>query len=207
MRGTKWMGCLCLMAVLLLMTSVADAAERTPLRIARLPLQVQCSTADDAAVDRIETQLDRAMHVPLNGTLQAVKEIPDSQVEAALDEVLAQLRQSNRRVRLQDAMKPLADKLQADLVVCPVLNDYEQWTEISWNWRHAELLHSYVAMEIVGYDRSRDETFHRSASRYFDDEYSVAGLAENLSMECLDELTQSTDLRNRVNAWRLRLPK
>ena len=207
MRGTKWMGCLCLMAVLLLMTSAADAAERTPLRIARLPLQVQCSTADDAAVDRIETQLDRAMHVPLNGTLQAVKEIPDSQVEAALDEVLAQLRQSNRRVRLQDAMKPLADKLQADLVVCPVLNDYEQWTEISWNWRHAELLHSYVAMEIVGYDRSRDETFHRSASRYFDDEYSVAGLAENLSMECLDELTQSTDLRNRVNAWRLRLPK
>ena len=207
MRGTKWMGCLCLMAVLLLMTSAADAAERTPLRIARLPLQVQCSTADDAAVDRIETQLDRAMHVPLNGTLQAVKEIPDSQVEAALDEVLAQLRQSNRRVRLQDAMKPLADKLQADLVVCPVLNDYEQWTEISWNWRHEQLLHSYVAMEIVGYDRSRDETFHRSASRYFDDEYSVAGLAENLSMECLDELTQSTDLRNRVNAWRLRLPK
>ena len=207
MRGTKWMGCLCLMAVLLLMTSAADAAERTPLRIARLPLQVQCSTADDAAVDRIETQLDRAMHVPLNGTLQVVKEIPDSQVEAALDEVLAQLRQSNRRVRLQDAMKPLADKLQADLVVCPVLNDYEQWTEISWNWRHAELLHSYVAMEIAGYDRSSDETFHKSTSRFFNDEYSPAGLADSLSIECVDELIQSTDLRKRVSVWHTRMSK
>jgi|SRR5574344_385001 hypothetical protein len=207
MRGKKWIGCLCVMAVMLLMASVAGAAERVPLRIARLPLQVQYGNADDEAINRIEIRLDRTMHVPLNDTLQAVKEIPGAQVEAALDEVIAQLQQTHKRVKLQDAMKPLADKLQADLVVCPVLNNYEQWTEMSWGWEHTQLLHSYVAMEIVGYDRSRDETFHRSASRYFDDEYSVAGLAENLSMECLDELTQSTDLRNRVNAWRLRLPK
>jgi hypothetical protein len=74
------------------------------------------------------------MHVPLNDTLQVVKEIPGAQVEAALDEVLAQLQQTHKRVKLQDAMKPLADKLQADLVVCPVLNNYEQWTEMSWGW-------------------------------------------------------------------------
>ena len=207
MRGMKWIGCLCLMTVLLLMASAADAAERTPLRIARLPLLVQCRTVGDASVDRIETQLDRAMHVPLNGTLQVVQEIPESQVETALDEVLTQLHQSNQRVKLQDAMKPLADKLQADLVVCPVLNDYEQWTEISWNWKHADLLHSYVAMEIAGYDRSSDETFHKSASRFFHDEYSPTGLADTLSIECVDELIQSTELRKRVNAWHTRMPK
>lgn len=136
MRGKKWIGCLCLMAVMLLMASVAGAAERAPLRIARLPLQVQYGNADDEAINRIEIRLDRTMHVPLNDTLQAVKEIPGAQVEAALNEVIAQLQQTHKRVKLQDEMKPLADKLQADLVVCPVLNNYEQWTEMSWGWEH-----------------------------------------------------------------------
>ena len=98
-------------------------------------------------------------------------------------------------------MKPLADKLQADLVVCPVLRGYEQRTEQNWSWKHMPQLHSYVAMDIVGYDRSRDETFHKSGCRYFDDEYSSNGLAANLSLECLDELAASADLHNRVNAW------
>ena len=204
MRSMKLWGGVCLILILFLLPRTAGAAERVPLRIARLPVQVQSNTADDEAVNRLEIRLDQIMHVPLNGTLQAVKEIPGAQVEAALDEVLAQLRQTNQRVRLQDAMKPLADKLQADLVVCPVLKSYEQWTRMSWNWERTQLLHSYVALDISGYDRSRDETFHQSGSRYFDDEYSSAGLAANLSLECLDELSASTDLRNRVNVWRKR---
>ena len=201
MREMKLWGSLCLIMVLLLVPQAAAAAERVPLRIARLPVQVRCNTADAEAVNRIEIRLDQIMHVPLNGTLQAVKEIPGAQVAAAMDEVLSQLRQMHQRVKWQDAMKPLADKLQADLVVCPVLRGYEQRTEQNWSWKHMPQLHSYVAMDIVGYDRSHDETFHKSGCRYFDDEYSPNGLAANLSLECLDELAASADLHNRVNAW------
>ncbi len=201
MREMKLWGSLCLLMVLLLVPQAAAAAERVPLRIARLPVQVRCNTADVEAVKRMEIRLDQIMHVPLNGTLQAVKEIPGAQVAAAMDEVLSQLRQTHQRVKWQDAMKPLADKLQADLVVCPVLRGYEQWTEQNWSWKHMPQLHSYVAMDIVGYDRRRDETFHKSGCRYFDDEYSSNGLAANLSLECLDELAASADLHNRVNAW------
>ena len=117
MREMKLWGSLCLIMVLLLVPQAAAAAERVPLRIARLPVQVRCNTADAEAVNRIEIRLDQIMHVPLNGTLQAVKEIPGAQVAAAMDEVMAQLRQMHPRVKWQDAMKPLADKLQADLVV------------------------------------------------------------------------------------------
>ena len=197
MREMKLWGSLCLLMVLLLVPQAAAAAERVPLRIARLPVQVRCNTADVEAVKRMEIRLDQIMRVPLNGTLQAVKEIPGAQVAAAMDEVLSKLRQTRQRVKWQDAMKPLDDKLQADLVVCPVLRGYEQ----NWSWRHMPQLHSYVAMDIVGYDRSRDETFHKSGCRYFDDEYSSNGLAANLSLECLDELAASADLHNRVNAW------
>ena len=53
MREMKLWGSLCLLMVLLLVPQAAAAAERVPLRIARLPVQVRCNTADVEAVKRM----------------------------------------------------------------------------------------------------------------------------------------------------------
>ena len=55
----------------------AWAAERIPLRVAQFPLLVQSyMTPAQEVQDRLETLVDRSLHVPLNGTLNAVYYIP-----------------------------------------------------------------------------------------------------------------------------------
>ena len=65
-------GTLCLF--LLVLSATAGAQERTPLRVARLPLAVESSSMPSRQVlDRLERQIDRSLHVPLNGVLKAVE--------------------------------------------------------------------------------------------------------------------------------------
>ena len=63
-----------LCACLLLLPQAGEA--RTPLRLARVPLIVESPYAPQEAGELIEDRLDFALHVPLNGTLHAVEELP-----------------------------------------------------------------------------------------------------------------------------------
>ncbi len=122
--------CALLSLFLCLISSVAFAATNEPpkpLRLARVPLVVRAYSADAEVEDIIENRLDLALHVPLNDTMHYVEEIPQSEVESALNDVLADLKTKHRRVKMKDAMQPLAEKLDADLVVCPVLTTYYEY--------------------------------------------------------------------------------
>lgn len=186
--------------VLLLWAAQVSAAERVPLRVAQLPLKIESYMVPSQNVrDSLEKQVDRSLHVPLNGTLKAVEYIPERACLEAWEQITAA---AGKRVKAKDIVKPLAEKLQADLVVLPILTGYEQYTRMSFRWDRGLLLHSYAAVQIVGYDRQSDEVFRKGTSRRFDDEYSAAGEVSQLAREAMDDALRDAAIHDRVWKWK-----
>lgn len=196
---------LLLMFSLCLMPDSASAEEHLA-RIARIPIILQTSQIPDReTMASLETKLDRALHIPLNKTLQVAEYLPEAECEAALESVLAEMGRTGKKVKLRDAMKPLADKLQADIVVCPVLTSYSQYSYISFNWNHGNIICSTAAVELAGYERASDQAFRKEYGKSFRDEYSPWGTAGTLANECMDHVIEETGIRSMVS--RLYLPK
>ncbi|WP_019543500.1 hypothetical protein [Selenomonas bovis] len=190
---------LLLCAGLLLLPQAGEA--RTPLRLARLPLIVESPYAPQEVGELIEDRLDRALHVPLNGTLHVVEELPTAEVEQALEEARAELRAQGKRPRYRDAMPLVAAKLDADLVVCPVLTDYHEYIFYGSGPFFDDdtiSMDSYVALEIDGYDRAEQKNISKRTSRYYRDSYSTQGTAEALAREAVEALVRETKLNERV---------
>ena len=198
--------CALLSLFLCLLSSVAFAATNEPpkpLRLARVPLVIRAYSADAEVEDIIENRLDLALHVPLNDTMHYVEEIPQSEVEAALNDVLADLKTKHRRVKMKDAMQPLAEKLDADLVVCPVLTTYYEYIYYggggwSWDSHDSMILDSGASVELDGYDRIAQENFSQSASRYYHEGFHPTGRACMLAKDALESLVTETDINKRV---------
>ena len=206
MQKKYLMLCAVLSLFLCLFSSVALAATEQsakPLRLARVPLVIRAYSADAEVEDIIENRLDLALHVPLNDTMHYVEEIPQSEVESALNDVLADLKIKHRRVKMKDAMQPLAEKLDADLVVCPVLTTYYEYIYYggggwSWDSHDSMILDSGASVELDGYDRSTQENFSQSASRYFHEGYAPSGRAAVLAKDALENLVSATEINKRV---------
>ena len=191
------------LSLLIFTCSPVFAAERVPLRVARIPLILQgWQIPDDATLNALETKLDRALHVPLNGTLHAMEYLPETECENALDNILTELRKTNRKAKLKDAMKPLAEKLEADNVVCPVLRRYDQYTGIGWAWNRGLMLHSTASVELAGYERATDRVFDKKFGKSYHDDYSSWGTASALSKECMDHVIQEANLHDMTAKWR-----
>jgi len=190
-----------LWALLMLILSVqAWAAERTPLRVAQFPLLIQSyMTPTQDVHDRLEKLVDRSLHVPLNGTLKAVQYIPEKECWAALEDAR---NEAVGKVKLKDLMRSVAEKLNADLVVMPVLTGYEQYQTMRWNRWGRYIVHSYAAVEIVGFDKAKAESFSKGASRHFNDEYAMQGDVSQLAYEAMEEALQSAKIHDRIWTWK-----
>ena len=181
----------CFLFVLLLSVT-ALAAERQPQRIAQFPLVIESWQQPGSEVqDELETKIDRALHIPLNDTLKAVEYIPEKDCLASWDEVEDSM---TGKVRIKDMAKPIAEKLNADLVVIPVLAGYEQYTTMSWYWDRGMILHSYAEVQLAVYDRTNDKLVFKKASDFYDDEYSTTGTAAYLARGCMDRVIRDADL-------------
>ena len=192
-----------LLLFVLLLAGTVEAGSRIPLRVAQYPLLIQSRMFPSQAVqDDLGRLIDRSLHVPLNGTLQAVDYIPERECLAALEEVKAE---AKGKIKLKDLMRPLAEKLQADLVVVPVLTGYEQYQTMSWHRWGRYIIHSYAAVEIIGFDRSKDEVFRKGDSRQFNDEYSTQGDVSLLAHEVMDEALRRAKVHERVWIWKDRM--
>lgn len=190
-----------LWALLMLCLSVqAWAAERTPLRVAQFPLLIQSyMTPTQDVQDSLEKLVDRSLHIPLNDTLKAVQYIPEGECWTALEEAR---NEAAGKVKLKELMRTVAEKLNADLVVMPVLTGYEQYQTMRWNRWGRYIIHSYAAVEVAGFDKSKDEVFSKSASRFFNDEYAVQGDVSRLAYEAMDEALRSAKIHDRVWVWK-----
>lgn len=182
----------CCFLFVLLLSVTALAAERQPQRIAQFPLVIESWQQPSSDVqDELETKIDRALHVPLNDTLKAVEYIPEKNCLAAWDEVESGL---TGKARIKDMAKPIAEKLNADLVVIPVVAGYEQYTTMSWYWDHDMILHSYAEIQLVVYDRTTDKLVYKKSSDFYDDEYSTTGTASYLARNCMDNVIRDVNL-------------
>ena len=188
--------CIWLCLLLLLLTCQAQAAERTPLKVARVPIVVASYQAPGReTLGSLEQQVGRALHVPLNGTLHAVEFLPEREVRAAFEDA----RQGPSR-KWRDLVRPMAERLGADLVVLPVLTGYEQYERMSWNWNRGTIVYSYASWELCIYDARTDEVVRKQASRVFNDEYSAAGEVSVLARTALDAVLRESGLHEKVIA-------
>ncbi|MBQ6298548.1 MAG: hypothetical protein IJK81_12855 [Selenomonadaceae bacterium] len=185
---------------LILLATTAQAAE--PVRIARLPIIFQRTIPDDDTCAELEVLLARAIHIPLNGTLQLVEYLPPKDSAQVLGDMWQDMRAENKKAKLQDAMRPLAQKLDADIIVCPVLNQYSQHVSISSGWHGEDYMISNVRFELIIYDRRTDELIDKKAAQFYNDSYSLRGTASFLSKICLDKVIEDTKLRQRIVAIR-----
>lgn len=177
---------LCVLFVLLL-PAAASAAERTPLRVARVPLQIGTYHAPSESVVRgMEEKVSRALHLPLNETMHYADFLPKDAVALAFAE--SQSRDPKEIVR------EIARRMDAGLVVLPLLTGYESYTRSSWDFMRGRILHSYAAVRVVVYDRRGDRVIDKGASDTYDDEATPRGEVGNMAIECMDTALRRTDL-------------
>lgn len=181
--------------ILMLMTSAAAAS---PVRIARLPIIFNSTIPDYETCAELETKLTRASHIPMNKTLQVAEYLPTKNSTQALQNLWQQMRSANKKARLQEAMRPLAQELDADIIICPVLHSYSQHVE---NFASFETyLQSYVKVELIVYDRRADSLVDKKAAQMYHDAISTTGTADYLAKICFDKVIDETKLRELIMA-------
>ncbi|MBR3498939.1 MAG: hypothetical protein IKO05_08110 [Selenomonadaceae bacterium] len=186
-------------AALFVMILFAATASAQPVRIARLPIIFRSTIPDEETRAELETKITRAIHIPLNGTLQLAEYLPPDESARALDDLWQNISAQNKKANLSDAMRPLAQELDADLIVCPVLKKYSQYVTMGFGWNSDTYIVSQAAAELIVYDRRSDELTVKKNSQIYNDVYSQRGTASALSKVCFDKIIDSSGLRQIVH--------
>jgi len=185
--------------VLIFFTATAQAAQK-PVRIARLPIIFQSSSPDLDTCAELEVKIARAVHIPMNKTLQLAEYLPTKKSTQALTDIWKGIRAENKKARLTEAMRPLAEKLDADIVVCPVLNRYSQTVMMSGFYE--TIINSYVKTEMIVYDRRTDNLVDKKSSQYYHGDYTTTGTVAYLAKNCFDKVIKDSQLRQLILAIR-----
>lgn len=191
-----------LFALLAVILFAATAQAAQPVRIARLPIIFLCSVPDSETCAALETKIQRAIHIPLNGTLQLADYLPENDSAQALNDIWNDLRSQNKKAQLADAIRPLANKIDADIVVCPVLRQYGQYASFFSSWNGDIYINSYAEAELIVFDRRTDILTDKKASRMYHDIYTLSGTASHLAKECFDKIIAESKLRDLIRAIR-----
>lgn len=191
---------LVVLLVMILLAATASA-ETQPVRIARLPIIFRSTIPDLETRAELETKLERAVHIPLNGTLQLAEYLSSKDSAQVFNELWQKMTAENKKAKLGDAMRPLAEALDADLIICPVLKEYNQYVSFSAGWGET-VLNSNVRAELIVYDRRTDELIDKNASQFYRDAYSLRGTASFLSKICFDGVIEESRLRQIITAIR-----
>lgn len=181
----------------LFVTAQVSAAE--PVRIARLPIIFRSAQPDSNTCVELEVKLARSVHIPLNGTLHVAEYIPPADSAKVLSQLWQSMRSANPKAKIQDAMRPLAEDLDADIVVCPILLRY--YENAGGGLTSDETyLDSQVRAQLIIYDRRVDNLVDKKVSRMYHDMMSGFGTASFLAKECFDRLIDETKIRQTVFA-------
>ncbi len=179
--------------------TASNGAEKTvqqPIKLARMPLMIRSYYRPDSREEsQIELPLDRALHVPLNGILKRVDYLDEDKCIDAFDEVVGNV---GGKQKMENYMRPLAEKLDADLVVLPTLEDYYQEIYYGWGWHNETYMYSRAEVKLFIYDRRTDKMKVKSISRFFHDTYMPSGEAVNLAVDAMDTVIRETNLRTYI---------
>ena len=176
-----------------------EAEEKKTLRLVQLPIIFQSRQPDFDTCAILETKITRATHIPLNGTLKLLEYVDKTESSSALNEIWRQMRSQNKKAKISGAMKPLAEKINADIIVCPILRNYSE-VQVQHGLSLKTSLVSNVSATLIIYDRRTDELIEKKDSRYFNDSYNKFGTASYLVQECFDRLIDYTKLKQKIIA-------
>ena len=188
---------ICMLSLLLCFfagTALAAPAEKTPLRVAVLPVYDETGSMTEDGLQRLQDRVLRELYVPLNDTLKAVYYVPEEDSQDALEELM---KGHKGKVYLESVMKPLADKLSADLVVLVDVTQCYERTYMNY-WDDELYLECYAGLRLTGYDRRNDRVLHENASRWYNDSYNTSSDCEGLLMDGLDTILQKLKLRTAI---------
>lgn len=188
--------CMTLMVVCLFTgTALAAAtAEKTPRRVAVLPVYDETGSMTEEGLQRLRNRVLRELYVPLNDTLKAVYYVPEEDSQDALEELM---KGHKGKVYMESMMKPLADKLSADLVVLVDVTQCYERTYMNY-WDDELYLECYAGLRLTGYDRRNDRVLHENVSRWYNDSYNASSDCEGLLMDGLDSVLQKLRLRTAI---------
>ena len=187
-----------LLILTMMIFSAGEAAEK-PLRLVRLPLIFQKNIPDYDTCAVLETKISRAVAIPLNGTLKLVDYVNSETSSSELNNIWKKMRGKNKKLKLAETMRPLAKKLNADIIVCPILLRYsEYYVQFGVDF-HSHLV-SDVSAELIIYDRRTDELIDKKTSRRFNNSASKFGKASYLAADCFDRLINETNLKRKIMA-------
>ncbi|MBO4400637.1 MAG: hypothetical protein J5809_02195 [Selenomonadaceae bacterium] len=175
--------------IIFLQTTCAAAEIKKPVRIVCLPIIFQ-NEIDSETRSGLELKISRAVHIPLNGSLKLAEYLDAEISVAALEKNPA------------DAVKNLAEELDADLVICPILRRYSQSYLPAFGLSGESRLASSADAELIVYDRRTDTLTDKKTSRSYSGSYSKFGTAPHLAGECFDALIKKTGLREIIRAIR-----
>ena len=131
-------------------------------------------------IEEMKSRFVRDFRVPLNETLRAVVYAGDDGVQQAMKIIY------DGKGKLEERVREAAEATDADYIAGFVVTNYE---ESSYrNWKGDLILHSYVSLQLVGYDRERDLVIGLPASRSYNGEYTRSGTARILALFELDRL-------------------
>ena len=183
--------------LLIFLTATTSAAE--PVKIARLPIIYQCTMPDDeTARAALERQLERSTHIPLNGTLQVAEYLPPLDSVNVFNDIWQEISAANKKAKFAEAMRPLAEKLDADIIVCPIVHRYSQIITQSFNWYGDMIIDSRAQVELIVYDRRADNLVDKKAARMYHDTWSGTGTAAYLASICFDKVIADTKLHELI---------
>lgn len=186
-------------ALLLLIVFAATAqASAVPVRIARLPIIFQSTVPDRDTCAELEVKIAKAVYIPLNKTFPIAEYIPVRESQQALSYIWQDMRAKNKKAKLADAMRPLAQILNADIVICPVLLRYSQNATFSvWG---ETIIDSQARAELIVYDRRTDTLIDKKSMQMYHDSYHPLGTASTLAKICFDRVINETNLRQLIRS-------
>lgn len=162
-----------------------------PRRVAILPIINQMRLPQPFIESYLEDELDKSLHIPLNGTLNILAYIPEEEILAALPTDFRPLG------RTFDArcLIPAAETLHADLIVAVVITHAHEYRIPEWEH---DILDSAITLKLFYYDKAVGSIETITSSESYRDEYTLAGTLLDLGKTASNRLFAKVDFKKNI---------
>lgn len=190
---------LSMISLIVAVNSTALAAENnTAKRVALLPvMHLYChwnhSESEEKALDQL---FKREIHIPLNGLLKITEEIPPETSVAAFNKNYHDMKTTNKKADIKDAVKASAEEINADIFILPIAKSCSQETfSLGFD---GNVMVSRAIMELFVYDKSTGTVQTYKYHDYYNDTFLLIGTVDSLLKNCANHVLKKANLKQLV---------